>query len=115
MFAISFEISSNPSRELGVSPRYRHISVSIAISGSLTPCNHLLTVACVAVMTRGADYGGRCANISFGIRESWWSDYRETFYVQLQDFFVGNIDAETMLTNWQNASNEVISAALASE
>lgn len=68
-----------------------------------------------SVMTRGADYGGRCANSSFGIRESWWSDYRETFYVQLQDFFVGNIDAETMLANWQDASNEVIAAALATE
>lgn len=67
------------------------------------------------VMARGADYGGRCANSGFGIRESWWSDYRETFYVQLQDFFVGNIDGETMLSNWQNTGNEVISAALAAK
>lgn len=68
-----------------------------------------------SVMARGADYGGRCATSSFGIRESWWSDFRETFYVQLQDFFVGNIDAETMLANWQNTGNEVIAAALTTE
>lgn len=64
-----------------------------------------------AVMARAADYGARCANSGFGIRESWWSDFRETFYVQLQDFFVGNITAEQVLENWQTNADAVVVAA----
>lgn len=92
-------------------------SALVKATGSLSIMNDTAieydTPEITAIMARAADYSGRCANSSFGIREPWWSDNRETFYVHLQDFFVGNIDAETMLANWQDASNAVISAALA--
>ena len=69
------------------------------------------TEGITATMARASDYAGRCANSSFGIREPWWSDFRETFYVQLQDYYVGNIDGKTLLENWQTAANAVITAA----
>lgn len=48
---------------------------------------------------------------SFGILENWWTDFRETLYPQLQDFYVGNIDAGTVLDNWQAAGDQVIKNA----
>lgn len=89
----------------------------LSIRGTLSTMNDFVqeyaTESMTQTMARAADYGGRCANSSFGILESWWSDFRETFYVQLQDYYVGNIDGETLLANWQNAANVVISAAQA--
>lgn len=89
----------------------------LTIRGTLSTMNDCImeyaTEDINVTMARAADYGGRCANSSFGIREAWWSDFRETFYVQLQDYYVGNIDGETLLGNWQTAANAVISAAQA--
>ena len=62
-------------------------------------------------MDRGQAYGAEYAISTFGILESWWADFRGTFYPQLQDFYVGNIDAETLLNNWQAAGDAVISGA----
>ena len=45
---------------------------------------------------------------SFGILENWWTDFRDP---QLQDFYVGNIDAGTVLDNWQAAGDQVIKNA----
>ncbi len=94
------------------SPEIR--KAELEIRGTLSTMNDCVleyaTDSISATMARAADYGGRCANSSFGIRESWWSDFRETFYVQLQDYYVGNIDGETLLANWQTAANAVITA-----
>jgi ABC-type glycerol-3-phosphate transport system substrate-binding protein len=88
---------------------------ALSISGGLSTMNDFVmeypTEGITATMARAANYGGRCANSSFGIREPWWSDFRETFYVQLQDYYVGNIDGKTLLNNWQTAANTVITAA----
>ena len=64
-------------------------------------------------MDRGSAYGAEFAISDFGVLEPWWTDFRGTFYPQLQDFYAGNIDAETLLNNWQAAGDAVISAALA--
>ena len=66
------------------------------------------------VMQHASDYTARCARSDFGILEPWYSSFRDTFYVQLQDFFTGNIDAGTLLDNWQASADDVISTALAS-
>lgn len=88
-------------------------------AGSLPTLNDITiefaTPEITEIMMRGADYGARCADSSFGIRESWWSDFRGTFYVQLQDYFTGNIDLETMLSNWQTNGDMVIAEALAAK
>lgn len=62
-------------------------------------------------MDRGAAYGAAYARSDFGILESWWADFRGTFYPNLQDFYAGKTDAGTMLDNWQAAADAVISAA----
>ena len=62
-------------------------------------------------MERGAAYGAEYARSDFGILESWWADFRGTFYPNLQEFYVGTVDAGTMLDNWQAAADAVISAA----
>lgn len=62
-------------------------------------------------MARGAEYGAKYNTSDFGIMEPWWTDFRATHYPQLQDFYTGKIDAETMLKNWQEAGDAVITAA----
>lgn len=62
------------------------------------------------IMEQGAEYSANYARSDFGILESWWTDFRETFYPQLQDFYVGNIDAQTMLDTWEAGANGVLGA-----
>ncbi len=52
------------------------------------------------------------ADSSIGVLEPWWSDFRETFYVQLQSYFTGDKSAETMLGDWKTSGDEVITKAL---
>lgn len=68
-----------------------------------------------AAMEFGAEYGAAHSVSDFGILEPWWTEFRGTFYPQLQDFFVGNIDAQTMLDHWQTNGDAVIAAAIAAE
>lgn len=60
------------------------------------------------IMDFVAVYTANNTTSSFGILEPWWTDFRGTFYPQMQDFYVGNIDAGTVLDNWQSAANNVI-------
>ena len=62
-------------------------------------------------MEFGTAYGAEHAVSDFGIIEPWWTEFRGTFYPQLQDFYVGNIDAQTLLDNWQTSGDAVIRAA----
>ena len=62
-------------------------------------------------MDRATVFSAEHNTSDFGILEPWWSDFRQTFYPQLQDFYTGAIDAETMLNNWQSAADAVIAAA----
>ena len=60
------------------------------------------------------------ANIKFshsdiGILQPWWSDFRETFYVQLQALYTGTKTAEQVLDDWEATGNAVISKALVSK
>lgn len=57
---------------------------------------------------RGEEYSAKYSTSDFGILEGWWSDFRQTLYPQLQDFYVGNIDAQTVLDNWQANGDAVI-------
>lgn len=82
-----------------------------------TPATNDITVVfdneqLTEVKTRAASFDARWSDCNFGILEPWWTDFRDTFYVQLQDFFVGNIDAETLLNNWVENGNTVISSAI---
>ena len=52
------------------------------------------------------------ADSSIGVLEPWWSDFRETFYIQLQSYFTGDKSAETMLGDWKTSGDEVITKAL---
>ena len=71
------------------------------------------TESIAVTMERGAAYGAEYAISNFGILESWWADFRGTFYPNLQEFYVGTVDAGTMLDNWQAAADALISAATA--
>lgn len=61
---------------------------------------------------RAAASTAACADSSIGVLEPWWSDFRETFYVQLQSYFTGDKSAETMLGDWKTSGDEVITKAL---
>lgn len=52
------------------------------------------------------------ADSSIGVLEPWWSDFRETFYVQLQSYFTGDKDAEDMIRDWKTSGDEVIAKTL---
>jgi len=60
------------------------------------------------VMARGAEYSAAHGRSDFGILESWWTDFRMTHYPQMQEFYAGKIDAETMLNQWQAAAEKII-------
>lgn len=61
---------------------------------------------------RAAESTARYADSSIGVLEPWWSDFRETFYVQLQAFFTGEKDAKQAIADWKATGNEVITKAL---
>ena len=60
-------------------------------------------------MGLAAEHSAKYTTSNFGILQPWWTDFRGTFYPQLQDFYTGTIDAGTMLDNWQAAADAVIS------
>jgi ABC-type glycerol-3-phosphate transport system substrate-binding protein len=49
---------------------------------------------------------------SFGILESWYTSWRETFYVELQEFYLSRQNAQQLLANWTTKGNEVIKSYL---
>ncbi len=67
------------------------------------------------LMQRCGEYSAEYTVSDFGILEGWWTDFRMTFYPQLQDYYLNNIDAQTMLDNWQAAGDEVIAKAAAEQ
>ena len=66
------------------------------------------TEAIAKTMARGASYSASNTDSSFGVLESWWTEFRGTFYPNLQDFYTGKINAGTMLDKWQAAGDAVI-------
>ena len=64
-----------------------------------------------SIMARGAAYSASYTDSSFGVLESWWTEFRGTFYPNLQDLYTGKIDAGTMLDTWQAAGDAVIANA----
>ena len=62
-------------------------------------------------MARGAAYSAAHTVSDFGVLQSWWTEFRGTFYPNLQDFYTGKIDADTMLDTWQAAGDAVIAKA----
>ena len=65
-------------------------------------------------MNRAIEYSSQYASVGFGIMEPWWSEFRQGLYPQLQDFYTGKIDAQTVLDNWQAFGDNVISSYEAS-
>ena len=63
------------------------------------------------IMAVGAAYSASYTDSSFGVLRSWWTEFRGTFYPNLQDLYTGKIDAGTMLDKWQAAGDAVIAAA----
>lgn len=61
-------------------------------------------------MAIGASYSASHTDSSFGVLKGWWTEFRGTFYPNLQDFYAGNIDAGTLLDRWQAAGDAVIAA-----
>jgi hypothetical protein len=59
----------------------------------------------------GADYTAKYSKDDFGIQEGWWTDFRETFYVQLQGLYSGELTVQQLLDNWQKNGDEVIKKA----
>ena len=69
------------------------------------------TTEIAQIMERATEYSAKYTDSSFGVLESWWTEFRGTFYPNLQDFYAGNIDAGTMLDRWQARGDEVIASA----
>lgn len=69
------------------------------------------TESIAATMAVGASYSASYTDSSFGVLEGWWTEFRGTFYPNLQDFYSSNIDAGTLLDKWQSAGDEVIANA----
>lgn len=69
------------------------------------------TEAIAVTMARGSAYSAAHTVSDFGVLQSWWTEFRGTFYPNLQDFYTGKIDAGTMLDIWQNAGDAVIAKA----
>lgn len=69
------------------------------------------TEAIAETMARGAAYSASYTDSSFGVLEGWWTEFRGTFYPNLQDLYTGKIDAGTLLDKWQAAGDAVIANA----
>ena len=63
------------------------------------------------MMDLGASYSASYTDSSFGVLQGWWTEFRGSYYPNLQDFYAGNIDAGTMLDKWQEGGDAVIAAA----
>lgn len=50
---------------------------------------------------------------TMGVLEGFWSDLRDTFYPQLQAYFVGEKTIDQMMADWETAGNELIAKKLA--
>ena len=61
-------------------------------------------------MTRAVEYTNKNATSAFGIMEPWFTEFRQGLYPQLQDFYTGKIDAQTVLNNWQAFGDNVIAS-----
>lgn len=60
------------------------------------------------MMARGASYSASYTDSSFGVLEGWWTEFRGTFYPNLQDFYTGKITAQQLLDKWQSSGDAVI-------
>ena len=61
-------------------------------------------------MARGASYSASYTDSSFGVLEGWWTEFRGTFYPNLQDFYTGKITAQQLLDKWQSSGDAVIAS-----
>ena len=62
---------------------------------------------------RGISYAAQGSVAHFGVMKGWWGDFRQTFYPQMQDFYTGKIDAETVVANWDAAADQAIANYIA--
>lgn len=62
---------------------------------------------------RANDFNAKYAISDFGILTSWWSPFRETFYVQLQAYLTGTKTVKQMLADWETTGNAAIAKAIA--
>ena len=62
-----------------------------------------------------AEFNAKYSHSDFGILEPWWSNFRETFYVQLQALYTKTKTAEQVLTDWEKTANDVITAGIAAK
>lgn len=69
------------------------------------------TQAIADTMAVGASYSASYTDSSFGVLKGWWTEFRGTFYPNLQDLYAGNIDVATLLDKWQAAGDVVIANA----
>lgn len=69
------------------------------------------TPAIAEIMARGASYSASYTDSSFGVLQGWWTEFRGSFYPNLQDLYTGTIDAGTMLDKWQASGDAVIAGA----
>jgi ABC-type glycerol-3-phosphate transport system substrate-binding protein len=58
------------------------------------------------------DYTLKYSTSAFGILEPWWTEFREIFYPQLQELFIGRAAPKQVLENWTKNGNAVITDAL---
>jgi ABC-type glycerol-3-phosphate transport system substrate-binding protein len=58
------------------------------------------------------DYTLKYSTSSFGILEPWWTSFREAFYPQLQELYIGRATPKQVLENWTKNGNAIIADAL---
>lgn len=62
---------------------------------------------------RAAQSTSQYSDSTMGVLESFWSDLRDTFYPQLQAYFVGEKTVEQALADWETNGNALIAKKLA--
>jgi len=63
--------------------------------------------------SRAAQSTSLYSDSAMGVLESFWSDLRDTFYPQLQAYFVGEKTIDEMLADWETSGNELLAKKLA--
>ena len=63
--------------------------------------------------TRAAQSATKYSDSTMGVLEGYWSDLRDTFYPQLQAYYVGEKTIDQMMADWETAGNELIAKKLA--
>jgi hypothetical protein len=94
------------------------ISTDLCLKGGLATVSNNVTLdygdaTLNAQVKLANEDNAKWATSDFGILTSWWTPFRETWYVQLQAYLTGTKTAKQMLADWVTTGNAAIAKAVA--